>query len=154
MGGGPDERRQDLGDVGIKSVDNHLRNGATGSRRGIALNSSWVLCPALLRLRTVDQWNALPHSALAGQQMAQQPRRPFAAPGSVERIACNERSVEHSVAVDQRPQPTFTPNPCRRSSLPGRAHPRMRPSNGRITLLAGMALRPCCQPVKLLETPQ
>jgi hypothetical protein len=30
----------------------------------------------------------------------------------------------------------------------------MRPSNGRITLLAGMALRPCCQPVKLLETPQ
>jgi hypothetical protein len=30
----------------------------------------------------------------------------------------------------------------------------MRPSNGRVTLLAGMALRPCCHLVNLLETPQ
>ena len=66
MGGGPDERRQELGDVGIKSVDDDLRDGATGSRRGFALDPGWVFRPALLRLRTADQWNALSHPALAG----------------------------------------------------------------------------------------
>lgn len=50
MGGGPDEWRQELGDVGIKSVDDDFGDGAHGSRRGIALDPGRVLRPALLRL--------------------------------------------------------------------------------------------------------
>ena len=48
MGGGPDERRQELGDVGIKSVDDDIGDGANGSGQGIALDPSRVFCPAFL----------------------------------------------------------------------------------------------------------
>ena len=48
MGGGPDERRQELGDFGLKSVDDDLGNGANRSRRGIALDPGRVFRPALL----------------------------------------------------------------------------------------------------------
>jgi len=90
MGGDPDEWRQELGDVGIKSVDDDLGDGANGSRRGIALDPGRVFCPALLGLGTADQRNALPHPALAGKRMAQQSRRSIAAPGAMERIAFDE----------------------------------------------------------------
>ena len=39
---------QELGDLGIKAVDDHLGDGATGSRRGIAPIPAGVSCPALL----------------------------------------------------------------------------------------------------------
>ena len=49
MGGGIDERRQELGDVGIESVDDHLGDGAAGSRRGIALYPGRVLVSSCAR---------------------------------------------------------------------------------------------------------
>ena len=115
-----------------------LRSIPAGSSVQLCSDSELLISGMLFHIR---HWQS--------QRMAQQPRRSVAAPVSMERIACDERAVEHSVAMDQRPQPASVPDPCRRSRLPGRAHPRVRPANGRITLLAGMALRPCCQPVNL-----
>jgi hypothetical protein len=43
MGCGIDSGKQELGDVGSKSVDNHLGDGASGSGRGIALDSGGSL---------------------------------------------------------------------------------------------------------------
>ena len=70
MGGGIDEQRRKPGDIGIKSMDDDLGDGATGSRRGITHDPRQVSCPALLGLRIADPRNAFPRRALAEPGMA------------------------------------------------------------------------------------
>jgi len=111
MGRGVDPGKHELGDVGSKFLDDHFRDGASGSGRSLAYAPGWFRGRTALGLGIVDSWNALPCFPLAEAGMAQQPRHGVAAPATLDGVTSAKRADEHPVAMDQGPQRASSADP-------------------------------------------